>query len=97
MDPSHVDLELPDTLVEKTDVAAEASQKNRSEVVEEALRDYVGNLADDDPFREAVVDLYLDDQIAFDVLVEFVGLQNAESVRASKTLLDQGGELADDL
>lgn len=97
MDTSHVDLELPDTLVEKTDVAAEASQKNRSEVVEEALRDYVGNLADDDPFREAVVDLYLDDQIAFDVLVEFVGLQNAESVRASKTLLDQGGELADDL
>lgn len=92
-----VNFRLPDELVEKADVAAKVTHKNRTEIVTEALRAYLQDVEDEEEFKEAVVELYLDDEIGFDVLKEFVGRQDAESIRASKTLLNQGEELADDL
>lgn len=97
MGTTRVNFRLPDDLVEKADVAAEVTHKNRTEIIVEALQDYLEEVEDDEKFKEAVVELYLDDQIGFDVLKEFIGRQDAESVRASKTLLDQGDELADEL
>lgn len=97
MGTTRVNFRLPDDLVEKADVAAEVTHRNRTEIIKEALREYLETVEDDEAFREAVVDLYLDDRISFEVLAEFVGRQDAESVRASKTLLDQGEELADEL
>jgi len=83
--------------VEKADIAAEVTHKDRTEIIVEALQEYLEEVEDDEKFKEAVVELYLDDQIGFDVLKEFIGRQDAESVQASKTLLDQGDELADEL
>lgn len=97
MGTTKVNFRLPEDLVEKADVAAEVSKKNRTEIVTEALQEYFEEIEDDERFREAVVELYLDDQIGFDVLKEFIGRQDAESVRASKKILDQGEELAEDL
>lgn len=97
MGTTRVNFRLPEDLVEKADVAAEVSRKNRTEIVKEALREYFDDIEDDERFKEAVVELYLDERIAFDTLKEFVGRQDAESVRASKALLDQGEALADDL
>jgi len=97
MGTKKVNFRLPDSLVEKADVAAEVTHKNRTEIVTEALREYLDAVEDDEKFKEAVIDLYLDDQISFDVLKEFIGRQNAESIRASKDVLDRGEELADDL
>lgn len=62
----------------------------------EALHEYLDEMEDRETFKETVVDLYLDDEIGFDALKEFVGRQDAESVRASKALLEQGNEMADD-
>lgn len=97
MGTTRVNFRLPDELVERADVAAEVTHKNRTEIVTEALQEYLQDVEDDDRFREAVVELYLNEQIGFDVLAEFVGRQDAESVRASKAILDQGDELADEL
>lgn len=97
MGTSHVNFRLPDELLEKADVAAEVTHKNRTEIVTEALRTYLEQVEDDDRFREEVVELYLDGEVSFDVLKEFVGRQDAESVRASKTILDDGEALADDM
>jgi predicted DNA-binding protein len=88
---------LPDDIVEKADVAAEITHKNRTEIVKEALTEYLREVEDDEKFEEAVVNLYLDGEIEFDMLVEFVGRQDAEAVRTSKNLLGRGDELADDL
>ena len=63
----------------------------------EALQDYIEEVENDEKFKEAVVELYLDDQIGFELLKEFIGRQDAESVRASKTILDRGDKLADEL
>jgi len=97
MGTTRVNFRLPDDLVDKADVAAEITHKDRTEVVVEALRDYLAAVEDDEAFKEAVVELYLDDRIGFETLTEFVGRQNAESVRSSKALLDRGDDLADEL
>lgn len=96
MGTSHVNFRLPEELLEKADVAAEVTHKNRTEIVVEALRAYLDDV-EDEQFNEQVVELYLDDEIGFDVLQEFVGRQDAESVRASRALLDDGEELADEM
>lgn len=97
MGSTRVNFRLPERLIEKADIAAEVSNKNRTQIVKEALQEYFDEVENDDRFKEAVIDLYLDDQIGFDVLKGFIGRQDAESVRASKTILDQGDELADGL
>jgi metal-responsive CopG/Arc/MetJ family transcriptional regulator len=97
MGSTRVNFRLPEDLIQKADVAAEVSKKNRTDIIKEALQEYLENMEDDEKFKEAVVELYLDDQIGFEVLKEFIGRQDAESVRASKNILDQGEGLADEL
>ena len=63
----------------------------------EALRTYLREIEDQEGSKEAVVELYLDDEIGFDVLKDLIGRQDAESIRASKALLEQGDELAQEL
>jgi predicted DNA-binding protein len=97
MGTTRVNFRLPDDLLEKADVAAEVTHKNRTDIITEALEAYLDEVENDGKFREAVIDLYLDDRIEFEVLREFLGRQDAESVRASKALLDRGEELADEM
>lgn len=94
---TRVNFRLPDELLEEADVAARISHKDRTEIVIEALHDYLREVEDQEEFKEAVVELYLDDEIEFDTLRRFVGRQDAESIRASKALLDEGEDLADEL
>ena len=97
MSSTRVNFRLPESLIEKADIAAQIGKKNRTEIVKEALRSYLEEIENDETFKEAVVELYLDEQIEFEVLKEFVGKQDAESIRVSKTLLDQGDELAGEM
>ena len=97
MESTRVNFRLPEDLLQKTDIAAKISHKNRTEIVKEALREYLEDEEDDEKFKEAIVELYLDDEIGFEVLKEFIGRQDAEAVRASKTLLDQGDDVAEEL
>lgn len=97
MGTTRVNFRLPEELLEKADVAAEITHKNRTEIVKEALQQYFEEVEDDEKFKEEIIELYLDDQIGFETLKEFVGRQDAEAVQASKTVLEQGDELADEL
>lgn len=97
MGTTRVNFRIPDELLEKADVAATITHKNRTEIVTEALREYLDGVEDEDAFREELVELYLDDEIGYDVLKTFVGRQDAESVRASKAVLDRGDDIASDL
>ena len=97
MGTTRVNFRIPDELLDKADVAAEITHKNRTEIVKEALQEYLDAVEDDETFKEAVVELYLDDGIEFETLQEFVGRQDAEAVKASKTLLKRGDDIADDL
>lgn len=97
MGTTRVNFRIPDELVEKADVAAKVTHKNRTELVTEALRAYLDEIEDEEAFTEELVELYLEDELEFEVLKAFIGRQDAEAVRASKTVLDQGEDLADEL
>jgi predicted transcriptional regulator len=97
MGTTKVNFRLPNELIEKADIAAEVSHKNRTEIVKDALQQYLQGVEDDERFNEAIVELYLADEIGFETLKQFIGRQDAESVRTSKTILDQGDDLASEL
>lgn len=97
MGTTRVNFRLPENLIEKADVAAEITHKNRTDILKEALQEYLEEVEDNEKFKEAVIELYLNDQISFEVLKEFIGIQDAEAVKASKTILDQGDKLAQEL
>jgi metal-responsive CopG/Arc/MetJ family transcriptional regulator len=97
MGTTRVNFRIPEDLIEKADVAAQVTHKNRTEIVTEALREYLEEIQDEEAFKEDVIELYLEDAIGFETLQEFIRRQDAESVRTSKTLLDEGEELADEL
>jgi predicted DNA-binding protein len=92
-----VNFRLPERLVDRADIAAKVSHKNRTEIVKDALQAYLQEVEDQKEFKEDVVELYLDEEIEFETLKQFIGRQDAESVKASKNLLDQGEELADEI
>lgn len=97
MSTERVNFRLPEELLTQADVAAEVTHKNRTELLIEALQQYLSEKESDDRFREAVVELYLDDEIGFEELAEVIGRQDAEAVRASRELLDRGEALADEM
>lgn len=97
MGTTRVNFRIPEELIEKADIAAKITHKNRTEIVTEALQAYLDDIEDEDAFKEDVIDLYLADEIEFDVLTEFLGRQDAEAVRSSKAILDQGEDLADEM
>jgi hypothetical protein len=93
MSSKRVNFRIPEELVTQADIAAEVTHKNRTEVLIEALRQYLEEKESEESFREAVVELYLDDQIAFEALADVIGRQDAEAVRSSKNILDRGRSL----
>ena len=97
MSTSKVNFRLPEELIKKAVVPWSIFPTNRPQDAIDSLREYLEAIEDTDAFKEDIVELYLDGQIGFETLREFIGRQDAESVRASKTLLDQGDELADSL
>jgi metal-responsive CopG/Arc/MetJ family transcriptional regulator len=97
MSTKRVNFRLPEELIAQADIAAEVTHKNRTEVLIEALRHYLEEKESEESFREAVVELYLDEQITFEDLADVIGRQDAEAVRSSKNVLDRGEELADEL
>lgn len=97
MSTKRVNFRLPEELVTQADIAAEVTHKNRTEVLIEALQQYLEEKGSEESFREAVIELYLDDQIDFEDLVDVIGRQDAEAVRSSKNVLDRGEELAEEL
>lgn len=97
MGTTRVNFRIPEELIEKADVAAKISHKNRTEIVTEALQTYLEDIEDQEAFREELVELYLDGEIEFTVLKEFLGRQDAEAVRSSKAILEQGRDLADEM
>jgi predicted transcriptional regulator len=97
MSSERVDLRLPETLAEPIDVATEVTDRNRTEILIEALQQYLDDKKTDEQFRESVVERYLDDQIGFDALARVLGTRDSESIRASKGLLDDADRFVDEL
>lgn len=92
-----VNFRLPERLLEKADVTAEATHRDRTEIMKEALREYLGNFEDDENFKQNVVELYLDEELGFEQMKAVIGKKDAESVKATSEILNNSEEKASKL
>lgn len=94
MPTTRVNFRLPEALVERADLAAVVTTKTRTAIVTEALEAHLDSLAADDDFEEALVEQYLEGEVGFEALRRVLGRRDAEAVRSSAALLEEGEEIA---
>lgn len=97
MDTRKVNFRLPKELIRKADTIAQLQHKTRTDIIKEALQQYLQEAAEQEELKQTVVELYLDEEISFETLSRIIGYRDAEAVRTSKKILEEGDKLADDL
>jgi len=87
-DPRRVHFQSPEYLVERLDAIADLFDKDRTDVLVEAIREYIEDTADSETFQELVAAKYYDDQLDFETLKQLVGADAAQRFRLLKRDLD---------
>ena len=90
-------LSLPAELIEKADILGKLEYKNRAEIIKSALKEYLRRIEDIEKLKERATELYLGDKLKYKELVIIIGRRNADSVKASKSILDRGNKIAEDI
>ncbi|MCX2819775.1 hypothetical protein EGH25_10485 [Haladaptatus sp. F3-133] len=91
-----VQFRAPRSLVDRADSLAEVLDTDRTDVLIDALRDYLREAAHDDKVKQEIADAYYDDRITFDELADLVGHEEAANFRVLKKQLEADAEeLAD--
>jgi predicted transcriptional regulator len=91
-----VQFRAPRSLVDRADSLAEVLDTDRTDVLIDALRDYLRSTAHDDEVKQEIADAYYDDRITFDKLADLVGHEEAANFRVLKEQLETDAEeLAD--
>lgn len=94
-DPRRVHFQSPEYLVERLDAIADLFDKDRTDVLVEAMREYIQDTADSETFQELVATKYYDDQLDFDTAKQLVGAETAQRLRLLKSdLADEPLDIA---
>lgn len=96
-DRKRVQFRAPEDLVDRADALAAVLDADRTEVLIDALREYLRDAAHDDDLNQEIAGAYYDGDIEFDQLVGLVGHEEAANFRVLKRQLsdDFAGELAE--
>lgn len=87
-DPRRVHFQSPEYLVDRLDTMAALLDKDRTDLLVEAIREYVDETADSDQFQRLVATNYYDGQLDFESVEELVGTETAQRLRLLKRSLD---------
>jgi len=87
-DPRRVHFQSPEYLVDRLDAIADLYDTDRTDLLVEAIRDYIEKTADSDTFQELVTTKYYDGQLDFETAKELVGTETAQRLRLLKRDLD---------
>jgi len=93
-DKKRVQFRAPETLVGRADTLAAVRETDRTEILIDALRDYLHEAAHSDQIVQEIADAYYDGEISFEELTELVGHEQAANFRVLKQQLDE--EFIDD-
>ena len=94
-DPRRVHFQSPEYLVERLDAIADLFDKDRTDVLVEAMREYIKDTADSETFQELVATKYYDDQLDFETAKQLVGTETAQRLRLLKSdLADEPLDIA---
>lgn len=87
-DPRRVHFQSPEYLVDRLDAIAELFDKDRTDLLVEAIREYIEDTADSETFQELVATKYYDDQLEFETVKQLVGAETAQRLRLLKADLE---------
>lgn len=87
-DPRRVHFHSPEYLVDRLDAMADLFDKDRTDLLVEAIREYIEETADSETFQELVATKYYDGQLEFEAVKQLVGAETAQRLRLLKSDLD---------
>jgi len=87
-DPRRVHFQSPEYLVDRLDAIAELFDTDRTDLLVEAIREYIEDTADSETFQELVATKYYDDQLEFETVKQLVGAESAQRLRLLKADLE---------
>lgn len=85
---------FPEGLLEEADALAELESSDRTAIMKQALREYLDKELADEKLKELAVRRFLEGRITYRTLRRLIGSEEAEAVRVSQRLMDQGAKLA---
>ena len=88
-DPRRVHFQSPEYLVDRLDAIAELFDKDRTDLLVEAIREYIEETADSETFQELVATKYYDNQLEFETVKQLVGTETAQRLRLLKADLNE--------
>ncbi|WP_224337852.1 hypothetical protein [Haloprofundus halobius] len=83
-DPRRVHFQSPEYLVDRLDAIADLFDKDRTDLLVEAIREYIEDTAHSETFQELVAAKYYDDQLEFETVKQLVGAETAQRLRLLK-------------
>lgn len=86
--PRRVHFQSPEYLVERLDAIADLFDKDRTDLLVEAIRDYIEETAHSESVQELVATKYYDDQLDFETVKQLVGAETAQRLRLLKADLE---------
>lgn len=93
---TRVHFRAPERLIEQADALAIAEEKNRTDVLVEALREYLANASDEEAVQQAIANAYYEDRLDFEQVKAIVGVETAQNFRVLKHQLTDD-RISDDL
>ena len=91
-----VQFRAPEQLIEQADVLASAEDRDRTDVLIEALRKYLSESTESDDVKRDLANAYYEDVIEYEQVKALLGPKEAENLRLLKEQLGDG-ELAEDV
>ena len=87
-EPRRVHFQSPEYLVKRLDAVADLFDKDRTDLLVEAIREYLEDNAESETFQDLVAERYYNDQLEFETVKQLVGAETAQRLRILKTDLE---------
>jgi hypothetical protein len=87
-EPRRVHFQSPEYLVERLDAIADLFDTDRTDLLVEAIREYIEETAGSETFQQLVATKYYDDKLEFDTVKQLVGAETAQRLRLLKSDLE---------
>jgi hypothetical protein len=87
-EPRRVHFQSPESLVDQLDAIADLLGTDRTELLVEAMREYIEETAHSEQFQDLVAERYYDDELDFETVKRLVDPETAQRLRLLKADLD---------
>lgn len=84
---TRVHFRAPERLIEQADVLAAAEDKTRTDVLVDALREYLAEAGDEERIQQTIANAYYEDRLSFEQVKAIVGMESAQNFRVLKRQL----------